>query len=65
MLEYDVYEVRKKGSSIRFGYALPECFADFVPAEAIMVGGSGSSCWFQAVGNIKIQKPLRHQSKKQ
>jgi hypothetical protein len=54
-LEDDLYVVRRKGSSPRYGRALPECFAEFVPAEAIMVGPAGVLSWFQAVGGVKIK----------
>jgi hypothetical protein len=52
----DMYEVRTKLSTApaRF-YGLPKCLADLVPGDAIIVGTSLAKCWFQAVGEVKLQ----------
>jgi hypothetical protein len=50
----DVYEVRSKLGPSSAYFALPECFADLVPADAIIVGMARANCWYQAVGEVKI-----------
>jgi hypothetical protein len=59
-LEDNLYSVRKD-SSPRYGYPLPDCFADVLPEDAILLGDARRWTWFQAVGYVKIQIPKHQQ----
>jgi hypothetical protein len=54
----DLYEVRSRSGPSSAYYALPECFADLVPADATILGTSRAKCWFQAVGEVKMRLRL-------